>query len=132
MDSKIKPEFSATIPKELEQGKLYISIECKIAVHKCCCGCGAKVHTPLTPRDWEIIYDGKHVSLYPSIGGWNAGCQSHYIISMNKVVWAGTMSRKKIEEGRAKRRRGAPSMTERETRNWRKKFGRRREEIEDE
>ena len=34
------------IPKELGQGKLYVSTEYGVAAHLCACGCGSKVVTP--------------------------------------------------------------------------------------
>ena len=123
MDQWIKPVFCATVPAELEQGKVYVSIECKIAVHKCCCGCGAKVHTPLTPRDWEIVYNGKELSLYPSIGGWRAACRSHYIISENRVINGRWMDEEEIEQGRKKRKMGGRSMTAAATGKWRRLLG---------
>jgi Family of unknown function (DUF6527) len=33
----------------------------------CCCGCGEKVVTPLRPTDWKLIFDGKTISLDPSL-----------------------------------------------------------------
>ena len=95
-------KFVEFIPNELEEGVLYISIEYKTAVHKCVCGCGNKVVTPLTPTDWEITYDGKTVSLSPSIGNWNFKCQSHYFITKNKIRFAKRWSDWKIEDGRKK------------------------------
>jgi hypothetical protein len=98
----IQFKFVEFIPNELEEGVLYISIEYKTAVHKCVCGCGNKVVTPLTPTDWEITYDGKTVSLSPSIDNWNFKCQSHYFITKNKIRFAKRWSDWKIEDGRKK------------------------------
>lgn len=39
---KIKHEFVEFIPKERQEGILYISIPYATAVHKCFCGCGLK------------------------------------------------------------------------------------------
>ena len=81
-------EFVEFIPDELKERTLYISITYCTAVHKCCCGCGREVVTPLSPASWQLIFDGKTVSLHPSIGNWSLPCQSHYFITKNNVVWA--------------------------------------------
>jgi len=94
-------KFVEFIPTELEDGKIYISIRFATASHKCCCGCGSVVVTPISPTDWKLIFDGKSISLYPSIGNWGFKCQSHYWIQNNQVVWAPQMSQEDIEEGRA-------------------------------
>ena len=64
--------------------------------HRCCCGCGREVVTPLTPTDWKLIFDGETVSLYPSIGNWNFPCRSHYWIWNSCVEWAGDWSERKV------------------------------------
>src|SRR5437867_1481862 len=94
-------EFVEYIPKELEDGKLYVSITFATAAHKCCCGCGQEVVTPLSPTDWALIFDGERVSLDPSIGNWSFKCQSHYWIRRNRVEWARRWSGREIEAGRA-------------------------------
>jgi hypothetical protein len=96
----LKHEFVEFIPDELERGTLYISIRFATASHLCCCGCGNKVVTPIRPTDWKLIFDGKTVSLYPSIGNWSFPCQSHYWIRNNRIEWAPKWSRKQIEHGR--------------------------------
>ena len=63
-------EFVEFIPEKLEEGKVYISPKYSTVVHKCCCGCQEEVVTPLSPVDWELTFDGKTISLYPSIGNW--------------------------------------------------------------
>jgi len=98
-------EFVEVIPDDLKERTLYISITYCTAVHKCCCGCGREVVTPLSPTSWQLIFDGKTVSLYPSIGSWSLPCQSHYFITKNKVVWAPKWSKKRIEKGRAQEAR---------------------------
>ena len=80
-------EFVDKIPNSIEEGKVYISIPYATAVHKCCCGCGNEVVTPLTPTDWELTFNGEAISLDPSIGNWNFPCRSHYWIKQNKVRW---------------------------------------------
>ena len=81
-----KYEFVEFIPSELEEEMIYISIKFKTAVHLCACGCLEKVVTPLTPKDWKLIYDGKSISLSPSIGNWNYKCKSHYWIRKNEII----------------------------------------------
>ncbi len=73
-------------PRVLEEGILYISEECELAAHKCCCGCGEDVITPLNPARWRLIRSSGRVSLYPSIGNWKYACQSHYWIRQNRVI----------------------------------------------
>lgn len=89
------------IPERLEEGALYISQRYGTAAHKCCCGCGEEVITPLTPTDWSLQMDGNVVTLYPSIGNWSFACRSHYWIRRSKVIWAGQMSQQEIKRGRA-------------------------------
>lgn len=90
-------KFVDFVPEVLEPGILYVSIQYTTAVHKCCCGCGFEVVTPISPTDWKLIFDGKTVSLEPSIGNWGFECQSHYWITRNEVEWAEKWSMKRIE-----------------------------------
>lgn len=92
-------KFVDNIPKELEDGVLYISMEYATAIHKCPSDCGEEIVTPLSPTDWQLSFDGQSVSLYPSIGNWNLPCQSHYWITNNEIVWAPKWSKKRIEHG---------------------------------
>jgi hypothetical protein len=85
---KLQHRFVDLIPDTIEDGILYISINYCTAIHNCVCGCGNEVVTPLSPTDWEITFDGKSVSLYPSIGNWNFDCKSHYWIIKNKIRFA--------------------------------------------
>jgi hypothetical protein len=82
-----RPQFVRAVPDALDNGVIYVSIEYRTAVHKCACGCGRHVITPLAPAQWRLIYDGK-VSLHPSIGNWSFPCRSHYWIRNNAVAWA--------------------------------------------
>ena len=88
------------MPSSLEEGILYISVEYAIAVHKCVCGCGNKVVTPLSPNDWEMTFDGETISLYPSIGNWALECKSHYWITKNVIKHARKWSDSGILIGR--------------------------------
>jgi len=98
-------EFVKAIPNELEEQTLYVSMDYATVAHKCYCGCGREVVTPLSPTDWKLIYDGESISLSPSIGNWSFECQSHYWIEKNSVRWAGQWSKEQIEAGRAHDRR---------------------------
>lgn len=97
---KLKNHFIRNIPRELEVGVLYISMEYATAVHSCCCGCGEQVVTPFSPTDWKMIYDGESVSLTPSVGNWNLTCRSHYIIKHNIIYEAGNWSDSQIKAER--------------------------------
>ncbi len=98
---KLKHEFVDYIPNELKDGIIYVSIAFATVVHKCCCGCGNEVVTPLSPTDWKLIYDGQSISLNPSIGNWSFNCQSHYWIKRDRVVWALRWFQEEIKAGRA-------------------------------
>jgi len=96
---KLSHEFVKSIPEKLDDGVVYVSIDYSTAIHRCCCGCGNEVVTPLSPTDWEVTFNGESISLYPSIGNWNFACQSHYWITDNKVEWAPKWTRKEIADG---------------------------------
>lgn len=97
----LKHEFVDYIPESLDEGVIYVCIQFATIVHRCACGCGHEVVTPLSPTDWKLIFDGQTISLDPSIGNWSFACQSHYWIRRNKVVWARSWTRGEIEKGRA-------------------------------
>jgi hypothetical protein len=102
--TNVRPEFVEHLPERLEDGVLYISVTFATAVHRCCCGCGREVVTPLKPTDWSLTYDGESVWLDPSIGNWSFDCESHYWIDKSQVQWAPKWSRERIALGRAKDR----------------------------
>lgn len=83
---EIKKEFVRRVPAELEEGVLYVCLDCDVVVHKCACGCGEKVVLPLSPEHWKLSYDGE-VTLSPSIGNYQYDCKSHYFIRDGKIVW---------------------------------------------
>lgn len=89
-------EFVESFPDQLEDGKLYVSIDFATVAHRCACGCGHQVITPLSPADWQLTFDGESISLWPSIGNWSFDCQSHYWIKNNKVRWAAKWSPEEI------------------------------------
>src|SRR5947199_10834148 len=103
-DATIAHEFVEFIPNELKGNTLYVSIPFATAAHNCFCGCGREVVTPLSPTDWTLIFDGKTISLEPSIGNWAFPCKSHYWIRQNTVRWAARWSQKEIDAGRARDR----------------------------
>ncbi|HLW01625.1 MAG TPA: DUF6527 family protein [Ktedonobacterales bacterium] len=98
-------EFVEFIPSELQEGVLYVSVQYATAVHRCACGCGNKVVTPISPADWQFLFDGDTVSLTPSIGNWQFPCRSHYWIKSNKVRWAGAWTPEQIAAGREREAR---------------------------
>jgi hypothetical protein len=99
--------FVEFIPRELEPGILYVSIEYATCVHACACGCGNRVVTPLSPDDWKLIFDGETVSLRPSVGNWAFACESHYWIRNDEVIWAPKLSKARINSLRIRQRLSA-------------------------
>ena len=98
----IRHKFVKFVPEIVEEGVLYISIPFGTAIHKCPCGCGEIVVTPIKPTDWTLIWNGEKVTLSPSIGNWSLACHSHYFIVENKIVWATKWSSGRIGASRAK------------------------------
>jgi hypothetical protein len=97
---KYKYEFVRFIPDKIEDGIVYISIEYNAMSHKCACGCGNEVITPIFPSGWSLTYDGKTISINPSIGNFSFPCKSHYFINKSTVVWARKYDKKLIEKAR--------------------------------
>ena len=99
--TRITPRFVDSVPKILEDGVLYISEGYGTASHKCACGCGMRVVTPLTSTDWNVKRENDgSVSVCPSIGNSDYPCESHYWIRGNNIEWAPKLSRVQIEAGR--------------------------------
>lgn len=98
---RLRPEFVTLAPPVLEPGVLYVSMEYATVLHACCCGCGNKVITPLAPHRWRLTFNGKGVSLYPSVGNRSFGCRSHYWIDDNAVVWLPAFTSREVAESRA-------------------------------
>jgi len=103
--TSIDHEFVEFIPSELKEGVLYVSVQYATAAHKCACGCGNKVVTPISPADWQLLFDGDSVSLTPSIGNWEFPCRSHYWIKSDKVRWAKAWTPEEIAAGRQREAR---------------------------
>jgi Family of unknown function (DUF6527) len=97
----IRPVYVDSFPKALEDGVLYISRKFSTACHRCCCGCGTKIVTPIRRTEYSLTDIGGRVSLYPSIGNWNHPCQTHYVIRNGEVIAAGAMRQREISAGRA-------------------------------
>lgn len=98
---QIRPENVEFVPEHIEEGVLYISERYRTAVHKCCCGCGQEVVTPLSPAEWSVKRNGGRVSLWPSIGNWSYPCHSHYVIRDNRILEAKAMTERQIQRVKA-------------------------------
>jgi Family of unknown function (DUF6527) len=98
--TNLRHEFVVNAPEQLEPGVLYVSLRYNTALHLCCCGCGAEVVTPISPTDWQLVYNGVGVSLYPSVGNWQFACRSHYWVRYGRVEWSYQMTQADIDAGR--------------------------------
>ena len=101
---RLRHEFVDHIPEALDDGVVYVSIRFGTVVHRCACGCGEEVVTPLGPAEWKLTYDGRAISLAPSIGNWSFACRSHYWIEDGQARWAGGFSRDEVALVRRKAR----------------------------
>jgi hypothetical protein len=101
----LEHRFVRNVPRELDPGVLYISMDYATAVHSCCCGCGDRVVTPFTSTDWRITFDGESISLHPSVGNWNQKCRSHYVIQRNRVLEGGPWAESQVEAERRRDKR---------------------------
>ncbi|OFZ02016.1 MAG: hypothetical protein A3K10_10615 [Bacteroidetes bacterium RIFCSPLOWO2_12_FULL_31_6] len=88
------------LPKELEEGILYVSEEFGVAGHLCPCGCENKIITPLDPTEWSFKEFNNKPTLFPSIGNWQLPCKSHYWITDGVIEWSYQWSEEQIIEGR--------------------------------
>jgi len=96
----LRHQFVECVPDQLEDGVVYVSVTYATVVHRCCCGCGQEVVTPLSRKGWTLSFDGESISLSPSIGNWSFPCRSHYWIRRNGVQWANRWSRDEVEAAR--------------------------------
>lgn len=94
----LQHRFVNFIPEQIEAGILYISLEYSTVIHKCICGCGIEAVTPISPTSWQMKFDGKSISIYPSIE--NFPCKTHYWITNSMVVMV-----QKLEASQVKRSR---------------------------
>lgn len=83
---RLQPAFVTHVPRDLEHGHLYLSMEYSTAVHLCACGCGAKTVTPLARDGLTLTFDGT-VTLRPSVGNGQSACRSHYLVTGNTIEW---------------------------------------------
>lgn len=96
---QILPEFVEEIPEELSEGYLYLCLPYNAVIHKCACGCGEIISTPLDRKyGWTMQYDGESVTLSPSIGNGSYECHSHYFIRENNIVWLEKMGEVTVEQ----------------------------------
>src|SRR5258705_141709 len=96
----MKHEFVEFIPENLQDNVIYISIPYCTAAHKCACGCGNEVITPLSPTDWQLTFDGESITLFPSIGNSSFDCRSHYWITNSRIDWSYELSESEIRNTR--------------------------------
>lgn len=96
----LQHKFVDLLTEDIEDGIIYISMRYNTAIHKCACGCGNEVVTPISPNDWKLFYDGKSITLTPSIGNWNFECRSHYWIRNSQVCYVENWSQSKIKKER--------------------------------
>ncbi|MDE2717841.1 MAG: DUF6527 family protein [Chloroflexota bacterium] len=89
--------FTSDRPDTFEDEVVYILPRFSFGIHLCCCGCGNQVITPFDPDEWQLMYDGKTISLEPSIGNRSLPCRSHYWIRHNRVRWLPNFSTQKRE-----------------------------------
>jgi len=101
---RLETVFVDEIPEVLQDGILYVSYECRVALHNCACGCGEEVSTPLVRTEYALTMHDNEASVWPSIGNHDFACASHYVIKRGRIVWAGRMSRHDIEFGRERDR----------------------------
>lgn len=94
--------FVDAFPTAPEPGVLYVSVDFATTMHLCMCGCRQEVVAPLDPTDWTVQFDGRSVSLTPSIGNWSLPCQSHYVLARGQVRWARRWNTAQINAGRAR------------------------------
>ena len=89
---KLLPIFVEVMPAFdlVKDGQLWISHKHRTINLRCPCGCGELTVLSLHPSRWHVYFDGKSVSLKGSTRGsvWaNSGCNSHYLIRNNAVIW---------------------------------------------
>ena len=97
---KLRLQLTETIPENIEEGVLYVSLTYWTTAHKCGCGCGQKVVLRLSPKHWAITLNGDSVSMYPSIGNWQLPCRSHYWIDEGRILHARGWSDAEITRNR--------------------------------
>ncbi len=108
--NRITPEVVELAPRVLQLGRLYISPKYRAAVHLCCCGCGEKVVTPLSPAEWQLELTQGRATLQPSIGNGSMACRSHYWIRDNRVIWTVQLPKHRVKAVFARDQRDLQAM----------------------
>jgi hypothetical protein len=87
--TEITCTFVDSAPERLRPGTMYISTKYRAIVHLCLCGCLEKVVLNLDSdsNSWSFTYDGRSISIAPSVGNIGLPCRSHYIVRRNRVRW---------------------------------------------
>jgi len=100
MIKKLVVEKVVSMPLNLQEGILYVSLENEVVGHLCPCGCANKILIRIGKAGWQYTEVKGEVTLFPSLGNWNLPCRSHYWIRKNKIMWSGDWTDEVIEEGR--------------------------------
>lgn len=85
----MRHELVEAMPDVIDEGTLYISTYFRTASHRCACGCGYRVVTPLRAGRWQVEITESGPTLRPSIGNGSFPCRSHYYITRGRVEWLG-------------------------------------------
>ncbi len=85
--TEITYAFVDSAPDKLRPGTMYISTRYRAIVHLCLCGCTEKVLLTLDSDGWSFTFDGRSISIHPSVGNVGLPCRSHYIVRKNRVRW---------------------------------------------
>ena len=100
--TKYSHQFIEHLPDNLDDGVLYISVRYATAAHRCFCGCGHEVVTPLHPTKWKLTFDGVTTSLHPSVGSWSLACKSHYWLQDGRIDWADMFTDEQIKAAQSR------------------------------
>lgn len=92
IDKFYRTVFCEFFPEKLHYGVLYVSEECECSTHLCPCGCGNKVHIPISvtehsDMDWTYKREGDLVTFNPSLLNKHCPNKAHYFVRANKIVW---------------------------------------------
>lgn len=86
-DARFRHCFVASIPEDLVDGAVYISLAHRIAVHLCACGCGHEVVMPFGGSLWALRWTNGSVTFEPSVGNVSLPCRSHYYMRNGLIEW---------------------------------------------
>ena len=88
MIHELEPVYCEQIPKDKEEGKLYISERFSIAIHLCACGCKEQTVTPLKEGGWQLTDNNGKITLRPSIGNFRGESpyHAHYYITDGNYI----------------------------------------------